>query len=169
MSFQPTMKHLTILLALGLSGATAAACGGSAAPAEAPVEAATAPEEAESQEAAPEEEVAEEGPAKFDDMSAPEKMKHMKEVVAPAMGKVFGKDDFSCTTCHGPGAKQGNFSMPTDALPPLNKAEMDAHPEATKFMMEKVVPEMAKLLGEDPYNPETHEGFGCYDCHTKKE
>lgn len=111
----------------------------------------------------------------FDEMTAPERMQHMKTVVAPHMAKVFQEADaekyakFGCSGCHGPGAKEGNFEMPNAALPPLNKEEMDAHPEATKFMAERVVPEMAKLLGEEPYNPETHEGFGCFDCHTKKE
>ncbi len=110
---------------------------------------------------------------KFDDMSAPQKMKHMKEVVAPKMAKVFqelgGYEDFSCVTCHGPGAKQGKFEMPTDSIPALNQEEMDEHPEVTKFMMERVTPEMATLLGEEVYNQETHEGFGCFDCHTKKD
>jgi hypothetical protein len=36
-----------------------------------------------------------------------------------------------------------------------------------KFMGERVVPEMAKLLHEEPYNPETHQGFGCFHCHVK--
>ena len=108
-------------------------------------------------------------------MSAPEKMKHMKTVVAPHMAKVFQEAsaeeyaNFGCANCHGPGAKEGNFEMPSAALPALNKEEMDEHPEVTKFMAERVVPEMAKLLGEEPYNPETQKGFGCFDCHTKKE
>jgi hypothetical protein len=27
------------------------------------------------------------------------------------------------------------------------------------------VPKMAGLLGEEPYNPETGKGFGCFSCH----
>ncbi len=162
----------TFLLSLALTGALAAACGGSAAPAEAPP-----PAEA-TEEAAAEEDSPDTAPGefkKFDDMSPPEKMKHMKTVVAPRMAKVFQEasaeeyEDFSCVTCHGPGAKDGNFEMPSKDLPALDQEEMEEHPEVTQFMKERVVPEMAKLLGEEPYNPETHEGFGCYHCHTKKE
>ena len=36
----------------------------------------------------------------------------------------------------------------------------------TKFMMEKVVPEMVSLLGVSKYDPATHKGFGCFGCHT---
>lgn len=152
----------TLFLSLSLAGALASACGGSSAPAESP----EGSEEAGSA-AAPEE------TKKFDDMSAPEKMKHMKTVVAPVMAKVFQEssseyENFSCATCHGPGAKNGNFEMPTKDLPPLDDEEMAEHPEVTQFMIERVVPEMAKLLGEEPFNPETHEGFGCFDCHTEK-
>lgn len=147
------------------------ACGGASTPAESP--------EAEAEPGAMEEPggeaPAEEAPLKFDDMTAPQKMQHMKKVIAPEMAKVFQAHDaeeyaeFSCATCHGPGAKEGNFEMPSAALPALDQEEMDEHPEVTKFMMEAVVPKMAELLGEEPYNPETHQGFGCYDCHTKSE
>lgn len=166
-------KVSSLVLSFGLSGALVAACGGSATPA-ASAEPGTAGEETtEGVGDAPE--TAEGETKKFDEMSAPEKMKHMKTVVAPHMAKVFQEasaeeySDFNCTTCHGPGAKNGEFEMPSASLPALDKEEMDEHPEITKFMAERVVPEMAKLLGEEPYNPETQEGFGCYDCHTKKE
>jgi hypothetical protein len=170
------LKASNLVLSLALTGALLAACGGAAAPAESAEPA--PPAEASSASAEPgEEETAGEEPAmkEFDEMSAPEKMKHMKTVVAPHMAKVFQEmsaekyEKFSCTNCHGSGAKEGKFEMPNASLPALNKEEMDEHPEVTKFMSERVVPEMAKLLGESPYNPETKEGFGCFDCHTKKE
>lgn len=159
------LKVSTLVLSLGLNGALLAACGGSSPKAES---AEPAPPAEESMQAAGE-------TKKFDEMSAPEKMKHMKTVVAPHMAKVFQElsaeeySDFSCATCHGPGAKNGEFEMPNASLPALDQEEMDEHPEITKFMAERVVPEMATLLGEEPYNPETQEGFGCFDCHTKKE
>ncbi|HXS17675.1 MAG TPA: hypothetical protein VN764_10830, partial [Polyangiaceae bacterium] len=78
-------------------------------------------------------------------------------------------ETFRCTTCHGPGATKGDFEMPTKSLPALNEEEMKDHPEVTKFMIEQVVPKMAAILGEPTYNPETHTGFGCFNCHTKKD
>ncbi len=164
-------------LILGAGAALVAACGGATPPAEEP--ASTEPEPASESEGTTKAESVTEDPSEghkpFHDMTAPEKMKHMKTVVAPTMAKVFKEADaeayanFSCTNCHGSGAKQGNFSMPTADLPALNKEEMDKHPEVTKFMMERVVPEMAKALGEAPYDPATGSGFGCFGCHTKKE
>lgn len=173
---RPPFKHATLVFSLGLSGALFAACGGAGAPAESAEPASSGEESTETPAQTAQTAEASTGETKeFDDMSAPEKMNHMKTVVMPHMAKVFQEAsaeeyaDFSCTTCHGPGAKNGEFEMPSGTLPALNKEEMDEHPEVTKFMAERVVPEMAKLLGEEPYNPETQEGFGCYDCHTKKD
>lgn len=100
----------------------------------------------------------------------------MKTVVTPKMTTVFQDFDakryanVNCKTCHGEGAMQGKFQMPNPALPKLSlaggfKKHMDAKPEVTKFMMQKVVPEMAAALGMKPYDPSTHEGFGCAGCH----
>lgn len=110
----------------------------------------------------------------FDDMSMKEQRDYMKEVVVPAMAKTFAGfdadefDEVNCTTCHGPAARSGDFEMPTKSLPALDAEEIEEHPEWTRFMKEEVTPQMAQLLGEPVYNPETHTGFGCYDCHTKK-
>lgn len=116
-------------------------------------------------------------PAKpWKEMSLSEKKTHMKTVVMPKMGAVFQSfdkakyADFSCTTCHGARARNGNFTMPNPDLPKLNaaggfKKHMDKAPELTKFMMQHVEPEMAAALGLAPYDPATHQGFGCGGCH----
>ena len=149
----------------------AAACGGGqteAKPAESP-----APEGAA---AAPAEgPVAPEKP--WTEMKPAERLALMKKVIAPTMGAEFKSldatdfKDFSCVTCHGPGAKQGKFDMPNPQLPKLSvkdgfKKHMDEKPAVTKFMMEKVAPDMAKMLGIPAYDPATHKGFGCGNCHT---
>ena len=38
--------------------------------------------------------------------------------------------------------------------------------EVANFMATKVVPAMAAAMGEKPYDPATHQGFGCAGCHT---
>lgn len=109
-------------------------------------------------------------------MSREQKMTHMKTVIQPKMSALFQGfngdqyKDMNCATCHGPGAKQGKFEMPTASIVKLNPADHFAKHQgktaaATKFMMEKVVPEMAKLQGEAPFDPATQKGFGCFDCH----
>jgi len=104
----------------------------------------------------------------------------MKSVVLPKMGALF--HDFApthyaeptCATCHGPGAKDGSFSMPNPALPklPATPAGFEKlrsqHTKIFDFMSNQVVPAMASLVGEEPYDPKTNQGFGCFECHTKQ-
>ena len=109
-------------------------------------------------------------------MSHEQKMNHMKKVVMPKMSALFQGfnaaefKDMNCGTCHGPGVKQGKFDMPTASIPKLNPADHFAKhqgktAEMTRFMMTKVVPEMAALQGEAPFDPATQKGFGCFECH----
>ncbi len=76
---------------------------------------------------------------------------------------------FTCETCHGEDAKANKYEMPTDSIYPLPKegtieAAMAYDEKVTKFMIEKVVPETAKLLDMEP-NDGSNNGFGCFGCH----
>lgn len=107
-------------------------------------------------------------------------MAYMKSAVAPKMGGLFHDFDAKryaepkCTLCHGSGAKDGSFKMPNPELPKLDvtpagfKAMQAKSPAVVEFMGKQVVPTMAQLLGEPPYDPKTQKGFGCLECHTKK-
>jgi hypothetical protein len=115
------------------------------------------------------------------DMKRDEREHYMKTVVVPTMKPLFAKwspdehGDTRCATCHGASAKDKTFKMPNPKLPrlPTDEAgwkELEAkEPEAVKFMREVVVPTMAQMLGEKPYDPATKEGFGCFECHTAKK
>ena len=105
-------------------------------------------------------------------------MDFMKHTVFPKMKDEFtGWDakrfaDMNCKTCHGDGASDGSFKMPNPKLPVLPSKPEDfkklaaKKPVAAKFMMEHVVPDMASMLGQQPYDMKTHQGFGCTNCHT---
>jgi hypothetical protein len=106
-----------------------------------------------------------------------QKKEVMKSEVVPKMKELFGAfdakrfADVKCTTCHGEGAMKGKFEMPNPKLPKLDmKNGFEKHkkkdPKIVAFMMEQVVPEMAKIIGEPVYDPATGKGFGCMECHT---
>jgi pyruvate/2-oxoglutarate dehydrogenase complex dihydrolipoamide acyltransferase (E2) component len=162
-------------------------CGGSkpepaAPPSEPAAEAApTAAEPAPAEAAPPAEPAAAEpeAPKKvaWADMTEEQKKEHMKTVVLPGMQAVFKEFDpkefaeINCGTCHGEAAKKGEFDMPNPKLPKLDPTDgfakhMKKEPKITKFMMERVAPEMAKLLDVPPMSAENQQGFGCFNCHT---
>lgn len=111
-------------------------------------------------------------------MNHDQRLEFMKSTVLPKMKTEFAEYDskrfgnINCGTCHGAGMKDGSFKMPNPKLPtvpndmPGFEALGKAHPDAMKFMATKVVPDMAKMLGQDPYDPKTGKGFGCHECHT---
>ena len=109
------------------------------------------------------------------EMTRDQKIEHMEHVVVPAMAAKFQSWDaqrfaeFGCQTCHGPSAAQGRFEMPNPELPHLGDFEEleQSKPRVVEFMTEVEV-EMADLLDMEPYDPQTHEGFGCGQCHVWK-
>lgn len=106
------------------------------------------------------------------DLSPAAKLNHMKTVVAPTMAKTFQAHDaaefkdFDCKTCHGPDKKAPKQFLPKLTFEGGKFTSMATKPELTKFMMEHVVPTMAKAMGMQPFDPATHQGFGCGGCHT---
>lgn len=113
----------------------------------------------------------------FDDLNHEQRAQYMKERVMPAMAPIFRQHDpaefaeFTCKTCHGPGAADGDFEMPNAGLPKLDFADLSAYkPADLEWMGKEVKPAMAKLLGRpamDPANPDP-KAFGCLGCHTAK-
>lgn len=104
------------------------------------------------------------------DMNREQRLEYMGVTVMPAMKTLFQEYDaesyaeFKCQTCHGEDMEAVDFKMPNGlyALPaadPITAAkEYDA--EVTTFMMEKLTPKMAELLGMEPGKEMT-----CMSCH----
>jgi hypothetical protein len=112
-------------------------------------------------------------------MTHAERRDHMRTVVMPKAKELFVAYDparyakMSCATCHGDGADDGTFKMPNPKLPKLPsspegfKQLIAAKPAACQFMLVKLKPTMAALLGMPVFNPDTRTGFGCMNCHAK--
>lgn len=160
-----------LFAALALGSAFACGCGGASPPPDVP-----APNTGAADAGAPMSEApkpANKTVLKFHDLPRGQKAEIMSTKVVPELGKVFKEYDgtryasFGCVTCHGPTKK----ADPHDVLPKLTlsnggfeKLSKDK-PEVVKFMAGRVEPLMGSILGEDPYDPVTHKGFGCNGCH----
>lgn len=115
----------------------------------------------------------------FSELSYPARMRYMRDVITPQLGQSF-KDynakryrRFRCSSCHGRGARQGDYSMPSPSLMRLNSNDnfelsRQHDPQMVAFMQSQVTPQMAQLLGEKPFNADTNKGYGCFECHMKK-
>ena len=129
-------------------------------------------------------EVAPEAWAPFDDMDHETKGRYMAEVVMPAMNEVFAAapasdrlpSEISCDTCHGENAMEVGFEMPNTLYPlvPQEIAGMFSSSDTelaaiATYMAGPVEHRMAELLGRQPYDVETGEGFGCLGCHAVGE
>ena len=97
----------------------------------------------------------------------------MKKVIQPTMGQVFSEFDgkkygeFGCRTCHGEKKQDPHVVLPKLTLSGDGFQKlMAAKPVVMKFMAEKVTPTMATSMGAKPFDPATHQGFGCGGCHT---
>jgi hypothetical protein len=120
-------------------------------------------------------------PRPFQEMGEQEQKNYMMTTVVPVMQHRFHAFDddyyanFGCPTCHGAEPEARGFQMPEAALPRLPQPEtpewdemMDDPSGLVLFMRDEVVPIMAALLGQAPFDPATGEGFGCFDCHTAR-
>lgn len=106
-------------------------------------------------------------PDAWEGMDFAARARFMSEVVMPTMRPLFVESDaerfatFSCGSCHGQGATNGSFAMPSPDLPVLGKpaaGEANDHDQrVTEFMRNVVKPKMAELLGQ----PELR----CGSCH----
>lgn len=114
----------------------------------------------------------------WDDMTPEQRGRFMAEVVVPQMRPVFQQHDaeryasFGCVTCHGENAHDVGFRMP-NGLHPLTHADITAtfqsqDPSAT-WMTQQVWPQMAALLNEPQFDPQTGTGFSCMNCHANGE
>lgn len=102
----------------------------------------------------------------------------MRDTVMPEMQTMFQEHDaerfaqFNCATCHGQDAIDVSFEMP-NGIAPLDPTHVPAMFESEQpmavFMTRSVWPRMAEMLGQPPYDPETHEGFSCFNCHGMQE
>jgi hypothetical protein len=165
------MRHVIWAGLLALGGIGLTGCGGGEEPAAASTdgEGVTAGAEAAAEAWAP-----------FDEMDHETKGRYMAEVVMPVMNEVFAAapasdrlpTEVSCETCHGDDAMEVGFVMPNTLYPLVPQeiagmftSEDEELAAISIYMAGPVEHRMAELLGRQPYDVETGEGFGCLGCH----
>jgi hypothetical protein len=104
----------------------------------------------------------------------------MTFTVLPNLGRLFQHQrgtpypDLTCASCHGADAEKVAYRMPNGlaALDPLHlpdPASADAkEARMAKFMIEEVTPKAAAMIGVEPGDPRTKQGFTCFNCHPSK-
>jgi hypothetical protein len=119
-------------------------------------------------------------PTAYADMSFQEREAFMTDVVMPQMRETFVAFDpkfeaMSCQTCHGNGAIDGSYAMPSPqiaVLPATEEAFAEyvkdpEHARWSQFMLDEVWPQMANLLQVPMFDHTTNpDGFSCSNCHT---
>jgi hypothetical protein len=121
-------------------------------------------------------------PRPWAELEHAEKQAYMVRVVLPRMTAIFQEHDaeryagFDCATCHGADATARADAMPSPSLLPLHPTGSEGqhetvrrHPEAVRFMFNRVLPAMQQLLGAEPFDATTGEGLTCYACHPHAE
>jgi hypothetical protein len=98
----------------------------------------------------------------------------MRQVFQTFNAKKYEGEKFECVPCHGENPEERKYKMPSDHLskvPAFGSADWKAmeNSRVFKFMSKSVTPSMGKLIGEEPWNPETGEGYSCWGCHPKAE
>jgi hypothetical protein len=110
------------------------------------------------------------------DKSFDQRKEWMGVEVYPKMKAAFREYDanefksFTCETCHGDDGKEKKYEMPTDSIYPLPaegyiEAAMAYDEKVTKFMVDKVVPDVAAMLNMEADTTGSGQGFGCLSCH----
>ena len=116
---------------------------------------------------------------KWVDMNRGQRIDYMVKTVLPKMKAEFVAFDakrfarMDCATCHGDGVADGTFKLPNEKLPKLLENDLFAKhqkmsPAMTKFMLEKVEPDVAALLEIQEFDPATRKGLSCYNCHGRE-
>jgi hypothetical protein len=113
------------------------------------------------------------------DKSREQRMDWMGLEVFPKMRAIFAEHDatdgpgFACQTCHGGNMEMIDFKMPNRLFQLSRENTLEEarayDADTTAFMLDRVVPEMAKLLDMEPLDMSVAEpnpaGFGCFGCH----